>query len=264
MRPLITRSLSILVLLTSATHAAPTEWNGVREAADTLPRLHALLVLHHGEPVIEHVRRGPGLDRPAPLKSLSKTLLSAVAGIVRGHAGALHVQSRLGRGTTFTILLPACRSAPTLPPPRVETTFKREGSTVLVVDDEAGVRALARDALAQGGYTVHTAEGGEEALALFDGAEGAIDLVLLDMTMPTMSGVDVLEALRARGSDALVLLSSGYSEVDSVGGLGAARPDGFLQKPYRAADLLGRLDTMLAARTRRTQASRVRGHEGAV
>lgn len=81
MRVPIIRSLSILVLLTSAAHAAPTGWSGVRDAADTLPRLHALLVLHDAEPVIEHVRRGPGLDRPAPLKSLSKTVLSAVAGI---------------------------------------------------------------------------------------------------------------------------------------------------------------------------------------
>lgn len=78
MRALIVRPLSILVLLTSTANAAPTEWNEVREAADTLPRLHALLVLHDGEPVIEQVRRGPGLDRPAPLKSLSKTVLSAV------------------------------------------------------------------------------------------------------------------------------------------------------------------------------------------
>lgn len=190
--------------------------------------------------------------------------LSAVAGIVRGHGGALHVQSHLGRGTTFTILLPACRATPSLRAPVVETTFERSGATVLVVDDEAGIRALARDALMQGGYTVHTAEGGEEALAIFDGGGETIDLVLLDMTMPTMSGVDVLQALRARGSDVLVLLSSGYSEADSISGLGGARPDGFLQKPYRAADLLGRLDSMLAARVNRARTTRIRGREGAV
>lgn len=70
----------LLLLAASGVRSEGGPWTGLVERAEALPRLHALLVLHDGEPVVEHVRRGPGLDRPAPIKSLSKTVLSAVAG----------------------------------------------------------------------------------------------------------------------------------------------------------------------------------------
>lgn len=74
-------AVTAVLLCVADTTPAQDGWAGLPGRADALPRMHALLVLHEGEPVVEHVRRGPGLDRSAPLKSLSKTLLSAVAGI---------------------------------------------------------------------------------------------------------------------------------------------------------------------------------------
>jgi CheY-like chemotaxis protein len=107
---------------------------------------------------------------------------------------------------------------------------------VLIVDDEELVRATASAVLEKAGYEVLLAEDGEQALAVLELRRGRIDLVLLDMTMPVLSGEETLDRLLARWPRAGILATSGYDEQESRRRLGR-RVAGFIHKPYNAAQL---------------------------
>jgi PAS domain S-box-containing protein len=162
--------------------------------------------------------------------------LSAAKGIVRGHRGGLVVESEPGRGSTFTVLIPASgeRSARYEPPPAGDLSAN---GTVLVVDDEQLVRTSARLALERYGYRVLLAENGRRALEVFEQFSGEISAVVLDLTMPVMSGEETLRRLQAIRPDVCVVLSSGYNEAEAVRRFRGYGLAGFLQKPYTAARL---------------------------
>jgi CheY-like chemotaxis protein len=102
---------------------------------------------------------------------------------------------------------------------------------VLVVDDEVSVRAVAQEALERSGYQVLLAVNGKEAIALVEsGVE--LDAVLLDMTMPVMSGEETLEAIRSHSAALPVVLCSGYSELEAARRVRGNHVSGFLQKPF--------------------------------
>ena len=117
--------------------------------------------------------------------------------------------------------------------------------TILVVDDEEIVRRTATSALERAGYTVLQASNGQEALAVYEQQPGSIDLVLLDMTMPVMSGEETLQALRKRYPHVKVILSSGYNEVEAIQRFAGKGLAGFLQKPYAARTLLESVKALL-------------------
>ncbi len=172
--------------------------------------------------------------------------LAAVLGIVRGHRGAIEVTSRPGQGTTFKILFPACADAvrgssagPKRPAARVCT------GTILVVDDEETVRTLAGRCLERSGFSILTAASGDEATAIFSERSNDIDAIVLDMTMPGMGGEDVYRELRRIRPDVRVLFSSGYSEELVPGHLLESGRTSFIQKPYRADDLVERICSLL-------------------
>jgi PAS domain S-box-containing protein len=162
--------------------------------------------------------------------------LSAVTGIIRTHKGRISVESQPGHGATITVVLPA--AAAEAPPAEHPAEVELLGhGRILVADDEDLVRKMAKFTLETYGYATEIASNGAEALEKFRSGPAGFDAVLLDLTMPVMSGEDVLHAIRKIRSDVPVVLSSGYTETEAFEKFHGLGLSGFLQKPYTATAL---------------------------
>jgi PAS domain S-box-containing protein len=169
--------------------------------------------------------------------------LSTVYGIVRSHGGVVEVSSQLGRGTCFTVLLPAIRESvsggPARPVP--PAALAGAGRRVLVVDDEESIRVVSARVLTQHGFVVETAVDGVEALEKFRADPARFAVVVTDLMMPRMGGRDLVREIRRLAPDLPVICSSGLME--SEGEAGAtdapeALPGVLLRKPYGEKELL--------------------------
>jgi two-component system cell cycle sensor histidine kinase/response regulator CckA len=168
--------------------------------------------------------------------------LAAVHGIVLGHGGGLGVRTAVGRGSSFTLLLPpAGGTATDAPGPPPSTDVWKGHGLVLVVDDEETVRATTGLMVERLGFEVALAADAHEALDIFRRRGDGVRAVLLDLSMPGMTGEQALHELRAIRPEARVILMSGYDSADVIRRFRTGELAGFLQKPFRLEDLKARL-----------------------
>jgi CheY-like chemotaxis protein len=176
--------------------------------------------------------------------------LATCYGIVTKAGGQIRVSSERGRGTRFDVLLPV--SAERAHPDELTPLAPADGGheTILFVEDQTRLRSVAVRILREAGYDVLSAAGGPEALQLAEGRAGAIDLLITDVIMPRMNGVELAQQLRARRGDLRVLLSSGYPD-DALPEDGLPGGMAFLPKPYQGSTLLRMVRTVLDERGER-------------
>ncbi|MGM4896565.1 cell cycle histidine kinase CckA [Tardiphaga sp. 839_C3_N1_4] len=187
--------------------------------------------------------------------------LSTVYGIVKQTGGFVYVDSDPGKGTTFRIFLPrhhqekevapdpaiaaavAAKEAAADAKPRADLTGQ---GTILLVEDEEGLRALNARGLRSRGYTVVEAGNGVEAMELFDEQNGAIDLVVSDVVMPEMDGPTLLKEMRARNADIRIIFVSGYAEEAFEKSLPENQQFAFLAKPFALSALIAKVKETMA------------------
>ena len=165
--------------------------------------------------------------------------LSTAYGIVKQGGGSITVSSEPGKGAKFTVYLPSLEEAPASPVPHERRSEPRKGpETILLVEDEAGVRAIARELLEMNGYHVLEAEDGAQGLEVAGAHPGPIHLLLSDVVMPGINGRDLAERLSAQRPGLRVLFISGFTDDSMVRhGVRDAKV-AFLQKPF-TLEMLG-------------------------
>ena len=162
--------------------------------------------------------------------------LATVYGIIKGHKGMINVYSEPGHGTTFTIYLPASEKE-AVKEKTATGTIARGTETILLVDDEQMVLEVSKNLLEYMGYRVYAAGSGQEAIAVYMEKRNEIDLVILDMILPGMSGGETFDRLREIDPEIRVLLCSGYSIEGEAQQIMDRGCNGFIQKPFQLKSL---------------------------
>ena len=170
--------------------------------------------------------------------------LASVYGIVKSHGGYINVYSELDRGTTFTIYLPASKKEAAADDDMSAAITKGTG-TILLIDDEQMILEVGRELLEELGYTVLPVLGGQDAIDVFKKKQDKIDLVIMDMIMPGMSGSETFGRLKEIKPDARILLSSGYSIDGQATKILRRGCDGFIQKPFNMNQLADKVHKIL-------------------
>jgi CheY-like chemotaxis protein len=209
--------------------SAPTHFVSV-SVIDTGQGMDSITRQHLFEPFFttKDVGKGTGLG------------LATAYGIIDNHGGWIEVASQLNEGATFQAFLPAVEisNQPVVESGKIEGDQLKGGNeTILVVDDEVPICELARNTLSAFGYDVWTALDGEEGFQYYQKRSREIDLVILDLSMPKMSGQELLGRIRQINPQVKVIISSGY-----LNGESGLREDecisAFIQKPFSLSDLV--------------------------
>ncbi|MCP4417367.1 MAG: response regulator [Chloroflexi bacterium] len=176
--------------------------------------------------------------------------LAAVLGIVRDHGGGLHVDSKPGEGTKFQLVFPVSLRKETAVSPKIYTPpANADGQLILVIDDEKPVREAVTDIMEMHNIDVITAVNGQDGISLFTQRKKDVQLVLLDMSMPGMNGIETLEELRQIDPDVHIILSSGYSQQQIANQVTVNSQVGFLPKPYDLNTLINKVWQYLPSST---------------
>jgi len=162
--------------------------------------------------------------------------LASAYGIIKNHNGFINVYSEKGKGTTFTVYLPASEKQ-AVEEIETSTQVQTGNETILLVDDEAVIIEVGGEILKTIGYQVLTAPSGKEALKVYQKEKAKIDLIILDMIMPDLSGSETYDQLKKLNPDVKVLLSSGYSKNGLASEILARGCNGFIQKPFTIIEL---------------------------
>jgi PAS domain S-box-containing protein len=163
--------------------------------------------------------------------------LSVLYGVVQNHGGFINLESEVGRGATFSIYFPR------LVPHQMGTEKRRKQRAprgtehILIIDDEASVREIARDILTDLGYTITTEYDGSAGVETYRIRQATIDLVLLDVNMPVMGGTAAFEQLRNINPDVPIIILTGYGKGVLDAPIFSTEVNGFLQKPFQLEDL---------------------------
>ena len=179
--------------------------------------------------------------------------LAMVYGIAKNHKGTVHIESELGAGTTVRLYLPALfheydYSASDLSSREsVQRRKLNEHSTVLVVEDEKAMLQLLGNGLSREGYGVLTAADGAGAIDVYQRYRSDIDVILLDLGLPKVSGLDVIRTIRKLNEDVKIIVTTGYLEPELKSELTTAGVNEYIQKPYIIPDILGRISHHLSA-----------------
>ena len=174
--------------------------------------------------------------------------LSIVYGVITNHGGNILVDSEVGRGSTFRIYLPVYNGDP-IPSEEDDENITLHGTeTILVVDDELIVRQMVKEVFNEYGYHVIIAASGDEAVQLFGNLAGRVDLVLLDMLMPGMSGETTFHTLRKMDPNLNILLTTGFATEGQCERLLKEGALDVIYKPYKSEALLARLRKIFSSR----------------
>jgi nitrogen-specific signal transduction histidine kinase/ActR/RegA family two-component response regulator len=200
------------------------------EVADTGPGIPPEIAQSIFEPFFttKPVGQGDGLG------------LASALGVARAHGGGLRARNGAPGGAVFEVYLPVAETPVAIPPapPKADPGQPAPGKKVLVVDDDALVREIARTTLEVGGFHVITAENGERGLEAFVQNRGNLTAILSDTMMPGMDGVEMIRALRQIDNDVPVISASGFSTESKLAELRALRVTAFLPKPFTPDMLL--------------------------
>ncbi len=162
--------------------------------------------------------------------------LAAVYGTVKEHNGTIDVYSEPGKGTIFKIYLP-CNAGTADLQKNAETELLHGSANILIIDDDTDILSNLRDILTELGYDVTVSSRGREGVKIFSEREDEIDLIICDMIMPDINGIETISLLRKIRQDVKIIVSSGFHSEDSSTEIEEANINGFIQKPFRLNEL---------------------------
>jgi len=172
--------------------------------------------------------------------------MAAIQGIIRGHRGDIVITSEVGRGTTVQVLLPAQEAEILAAEEQAAPADDLPPGTILLVDDDDSVRAIAQRLMERFGMTVITAVDGLDALEVFERERERVDGVVLDLTMPRLDGVETFERLQKTAPGLPVVITSGYTEMEAAERFAGYAVTGFLKKPFQIDALREMLRRLLS------------------
>ncbi len=172
--------------------------------------------------------------------------MAAVLGIIRSHHGSINIKSTPRKGTTIRVYFPASSKKLTDTKHQHEYDHTPAGNNVvLMVDDDDTIRDIVKQALSIAGYSVLNAADGQEGVDVFMAHVNEIDLVILDMTMPKLNGLEVYELIHMENPEIKTIISSGYSVDELAVPISKNKNIHFLQKPFTVTELLELISRIL-------------------